>query len=246
LSRRWILLLGLIVLLVSQLTACAGEPEPTHTATPDLSPMEITTRAGQAMLALDSLHFTLEREGALVYLDTERLLAFKRAEGAFNLPDKMRAVVHVITAFTPIDIGMVILGSDQYITDPITGKWGNLPPEWGQFNLAVMFAPETGLQRLLQDGLSDLELIDSTEIDNQRHYHLTARASSERMSAMTLGFIGQGDAELEVWVGAKDFYVRRLQIVEPETDATDPTTWNFTFSKLGEPVEIKAPPLPNS
>jgi hypothetical protein len=63
---------------------------------------------------------------------------------------------------------------------------------------------------------------------------------------MTLGFIGQGNAELDVWIGVDDYYVRRLRIVEPETDATDPTTWHFAFSKLGEPVEIKAPPLPNS
>ena len=56
------------------------------------------------------------------------------------------------------------------------------------------------------------------EIEDQPHYRVTGRASGERMSAMTLGFIGLGDVELEVWIGTEDFYVRRLRIVEPETD----------------------------
>jgi hypothetical protein len=66
------------------------------------------------------------------------------------------------------------------------------------------------------------------------------------MSAMTLGFIGRGDLELEVWIGTEDYYVRRLYIVESASDPADPTTWDFEFSNLGRPVEINAPPIPNS
>jgi lipoprotein LprG len=245
--HRWrVFIVGLLFLLSSQLTACGGEPTPVATATPALSPLEIATRAAEAMLSVHSLHFTIERDGALAYIDADQLLAFKRAEGDFGLPDRMRAIVRVITAFTPIDIGMVVLGDDQYATDPITGQWGRLPTEWGQFSLIVLFDPETGLQRLLKDGIIDLALVGSEEIEKQRHYHLTGRASGERVGAMTLGFIGRGDVELQVWIGAEDYYVRRLHIVEPETDPADPTTWDFSFSNLGQPVEIKAPPIPNS
>ena len=116
-------------------------------------PQEIVAQAAEAMLSLDSLHFNIEREGALAYIDAGQLLAFKRAEGEFRLPDQMRAIVRVITAFTPVEIGMVVLGDDQYATDPITGKWGRLPPEWGQFNLVVLFDPQTGLQGLLKPGI---------------------------------------------------------------------------------------------
>jgi lipoprotein LprG len=241
-----VFVVALLLLLSSQLTACGGEPTPVATETPALSPFEIATRAGEAMLSIDSLHFTIERDGALAYIDANQLLAFKRAEGDFDLPDRMRAIVRVITAFTPIDIAMVVLGDDQYATDPITGEWGRLPSEWGHFSLIVLFAPETGLQRLLKDGIIDLALVGSEEIEGQRHYHLSGRASGERVSAMTLGFIGRGDVELQVWIGTEDFYVRRLHIVEPETDPADPTMWDFFFSNLGQPVEIKAPPIPNS
>ena len=243
--------LGLLVLLFSLLTACQGEPTPvatptpTPTPTPELAPREIAKRAAEAMLSVDSLHFTIERQGALAYIDTDQLLAFKRAEGDFGLPDRMRALVRVITAITPIDIGMVVLGDDQFATDPITGEWGRLPSEWGQFSLLTLFDPEWGLQGLLKDGIIDLTLVGSEEIEEQRHYRLTGQASGERMNAMTLGFIGRGDVELEVWIGMNDFYVRRLRIVDPETDLNDPTTWNLEFSQLGEPIEIEAPPVSN-
>lgn len=194
------------------------------------------------MLGIETLHFTIERDGALVYIDTNRLLAFKRAEGDFVQPDQVRVAVRVVTAFTALEIGMIALGDDQYATDPITGRWGQMPSEWGQFNLAVLFDPETGLQGLLQDGIIDLSLVGDEEIEGQRHYHLTGRVSGERMDAMNLGLISYGDVDLEVWIGAEDFYMRRLYIVEPETDPDDPTRWDLRFSKLGQPVEISAPP----
>ena len=118
-----------------------------------------------------------------------------------------------------------------------------MPPEWGQFNLIALFDPETGLQGLLKDGIYDLASEGIEEIEEQPHYRITGRASGERMSVMTLGFIGFGDVELEVWIGTKDFYVRRLRIVEPETNPDDPRTWDLEFSKLGQPVEINAPPI---
>ena len=240
LPGREIFILGLLVLLLSQLTACKSEPTPVATV---VAPMEIVLSAAEAMLSVESMHFSVERDGALAYIDTEELLAFKRAEGDFELPDRMRAIVRIITPITPIDIGMVALGDDQYATDPITGQWGQLPPEWGQFNLIALFDPETGLQRLLKDGIYDLVSVGIEEIEEQPHHRVIGRASGERMSAMTLGFIGYGDVELEVWIGTEDFYVRRLRIVEPETDPDDPRAWDLEFSKLGQPVEINAPSI---
>ena len=236
----------LCFLLLAQMGACQSESAPSATATPALTSMEIADLAAEAMLSVESMHFSIEREGALAYIDPEQLLAFKRAEGDFQLPDRMRAVVRLITAFSPIEIGMVAIGDDQFTTDPITGEWGQFPSEWGQFNFVVLFDPETGLQRLLRDGILDLTLVGSEEIEEQHHYRLAGRASGERVSAMTLGFIGHGDIDLEVWIGTEDFYMRRLQMVEPETSPDNPTTWDMEFSNMGQPVEIKAPPISDS
>jgi lipoprotein LprG len=235
--------LALLALLLFSLVACKSEPTPVATATSALSPLEIVTLAAEAMLSIESLHFDIERDGALAYIDTGQMLAFKRAEGEFRPPDQMRVIVRVITAFTPVEIGMVVLGDDQYATDPVTGEWGRLPAEWGQFNLVVLFAPETGLQRLLKDGIFDLMLVGIEEIEGQPHYRISGRVRGERMRAMTLGFIGQDDVEVDVWIDTENKQAHRIRIVEPGTDPEDPTTWTLEFSDLGQPVEIKAPPI---
>jgi lipoprotein LprG len=198
------------------------------------------------MLSVESLHFVVERDGALVTIDPAQLLAFKRAEGDFEQPERMRAVLRVITAFAPVEVGMVVLGDEQYATDPITGEWGQMPLEWGQVNLMVLFDPETGLQALLKDGILNLKSKGIETIEGQPHYRIVGSASGERMSAMTGGFIGDSDVELEVWIGTADYHVRRLRIVETETNPDDPTTWSLEFSNLGQPVEINAPPVSSS
>jgi hypothetical protein len=152
-------ILVFILILSAYLGACGNEPAPAATPTPALTPLEIAGRAAEVMLAANSLHFTIERDGALAYIDANQLLAFKRAEGDYVLPDRMKTVVRVVTAFTPVDIGMVVLGDDQYATEPVTGEWGRLPTDWGQFNLMVLFEPDTGLQKILRDGIVDLALV---------------------------------------------------------------------------------------
>jgi lipoprotein LprG len=235
------LIFGALVLLIVGVSACGSGPEPT--VTPALPPLEMAQRAADVMTSVESMHFIIEREGKAVYIDAGQLLAFSRAEGDLRLPDRMRALVRVATAFSPIELGMVVLGDEQYATDPITGEWGVLPPEWGQFNLLVLFAPDTGLQQLLRTGVSDLKLEGTEKLDERLYYRLSGRASGEKMRDMTMGFIGQGDVELEVWVDVKDFYVRQIHLVESETDPEDPTAWNIQFSNFEEPVDIEPPPV---
>ncbi len=235
---RWAWLL----LITSLITACGRPPAPTATATVALSPQEIATQAAEAMLAAESLHFVVERDGAPAYIDADGLLSFKRAEGDFVRPDKLRALVRLVTAFAPVEIGMIVLGEEQFATDPITGQWQLLPPEWGQLNLAVLFDPTIGVRGLLRDGLYDLKLMGQETLDGRPFYHLAARALGERVSAMTLGMIGGTDVDLEAWIGTEDYHVRRLYIVERDGE-DQPTTWDLTFSQPDQQVEIQAPPI---
>jgi lipoprotein LprG len=67
--------------------------------------------------------------------------------------------------------------------------------------------------------------------------------SAEQIASLTAGMIGTGEVTLDVWVGEVDGYVRRIQIVELESDPQDPTQWLIEFSAFDEPVDIQAPPV---
>ncbi len=235
---RYFWLVGLLLPLL--LAACGGDdPEPTPTIS--LTPQEITGRSAQVMLAVNSLHFLIEREGAIAYLDEGEVMGFKRAEGDFGKPDQVRTKIRVVTDVTPFDVYFIALGEEQYVTDPISGSWRQIPPEWG-FNPAIIFNPQIGILKLLQEGLENLALVGSEKLDGLSHYRLSAQVNPERLRNMTAGLIGQGQIRVEIWIGMDDFYLRQAYLVEPETDPQDPTTWGFHFSAFDEPVDIQPPP----
>jgi hypothetical protein len=82
------------------------------------------------------------------------------------------------------------------------------------------------------------------EIEGQAHYCLHGQLSGERVSPLTSGMIRPGAVMMDVWVGRGDAYVRRIQIVELESDPEDPTQWLIEFSAFDQPVDIESPPVP--
>jgi lipoprotein LprG len=82
------------------------------------------------------------------------------------------------------------------------------------------------------------------EIESQPHRRLHGQLPAEQIAPLTAGMIGTGEVTMEAWVGQQDAYVRRIQIVELESDPEDPTQWLIEFSAFDEPVDIEAPPVP--
>jgi lipoprotein LprG len=84
---------------------------------------------------------------------------------------------------------------------------------------------------------------EEKKIDGQPHRHLHGELPAEQIAPLTAGMIGTGEVTLDVWVGEVDGYVRRIQIVELESDSENPTQWLIEFSAFDEPVDIQAPPV---
>ena len=56
--------------------------------------------------------------------------------------------------------------------------------------------------------------------------------------------ISTGQVEVEILAGQQDSYVRRVHIVELESDPENPTQWLIEFSGFDTIEEIQPPPLP--
>lgn len=221
------------VLVVLLLSAC-GAPPP-----PNLPPGEIVQRASQAMLDQGTMHFKIEISGAPVTINPTLGLSLRSAEGDFMRPDRMG--VHLkIVSLVSIEADMIALGDDQYLTNFLTHEWEPLPPEFG-FNPAVMFHPEFGLEKTLEGGLDEAELIGVESIDGAQAYHVKGSLEGRRLQFMSGGLIGMERVEVEVWVDAENFVVSRTILQDPSADGDDPSTWTLTFSKFGAPVTIEAP-----
>lgn len=238
--RRASLLLVEVGLL---LIASCHVVTPSPTATPTPSPAEIARQAGERMLSTNALHFVIELSGKLTYLDSPPTLALKRAEGDLVRPDRVRAIIKVSSFGIVSEVAITGLGNEQYITNPLNQQWEKLPPGQGwYFDPTLIFDPEHGIEAILTG--ADWTFGEEEDIEGQAHYHLYERLPGERISSLTAGLIGSGEVAVDIWVGRQDAYVRRIQIVQLESDPEDATRWLIELSAFDEAVDIEAPPVP--
>lgn len=237
--RTGLIRIGIALLLTA--ISCAPTPAPAATPTPTPTPGDIAGRAGDQMLSTHSLHFAMEITGKLAYLDSPPTMALKSAEGDVVSPDHVRSIVKLASFGLISELGIIGLGEEQYVTNPLNQQWEKLAPGQGWFfDPALIFDPEQGIQAVLTQ--TQWSFGAEEEIEGQPHYHLQGLMPGERIAPLASGLIGSGQVEVGIWAGRHDFYVRRIQILEPESDPESPTQWLLEFSAFDELEEIQPPP----
>jgi lipoprotein LprG len=223
-----------LIVLSWLLVACGAQ-----SSQPKPSADEIKARAAATMSALTSLHFTIELSGKLTYIDTSRLLALKRAEGDIVAPDRVKAVVRTRTFGTTTEIGIVGIADQQWARNPVSGRWETLPPSYGTFDIAALFAPEHGLGSLLKT--QSLAQQPNDTLDGRAHYLLGTTVPGAVLAPMTSGMITTGTVQAQLWVDSTTFTLSQIALTESDTDPDDPTHWLIKLSAFNQPVEITPP-----
>ncbi len=239
-TKHW---LAMAVVLLSLLGAACTAPTP-----PAAPPRELVAQAAQKLVSTQSLHFVIEFSGAPTYLDSQHTMTLRRVEGDVARPDRMRASVKAALPGAYILIQAIGIGNDQYATNPLSGQWQKIPPEWG-FNPSILFQPDSGLTALLAD-VQNLSALPDETIENQRHYHLSGQIAGDKVTPLTGWLIGSGTVRFEMWIGANDSYIRRLRLIDdssavnaPGATSVPPAQWNTDLSKFDVPVTITPPPM---
>jgi hypothetical protein len=232
----WILLLSIF------LSTCQ-----TETPTP-LPPEEILSRAIDRLYETPGFHFVIERSGAPAFLDLAETLSLRRMEGVYVAPDRIRAKVRIITAGFVTEIEVIGIGDIQWETNPLSGEWEQLPPEWG-FNPTSLFDPTTGLQPILETDLENLEYVGYQELEEwpgETLYSLTGLLRSNRIYRTTFGLIGPGRLDMQLWIEPTTFEVYRMVIMEEVEGEEEASTWTVDFWDYDQLIEIESPLPENS
>ena len=61
-------------------------------------------------------------------------------------PDKLHATAKALLVGIAIEVQVVGLGNQQYMTDPASGRWQAMPPS---FNVLAAFDPNKGIADIL-------------------------------------------------------------------------------------------------
>jgi hypothetical protein len=195
------------------------------------------------MLSIDSMHFVVELSGKLTYLDRPPTLALKRMEGDLVNPDQVRALIQVSSFGVTAEIGVIAIGSDKYITNPLNQQWQVLDPALGfYFDTSLLFDSEHGIQAILEE--TEWTFGEPGASQDEGYYLLQAQVPGEQIAPLTFGMVASGRVSVDVWVSRADYYVQRIELVELDSDPENPTHWVMELSAFDAPVSIEAPPIP--
>lgn len=212
---------------------------------PELAAVDVVRQTAARMTVTPGFHFIIDRTGAPAYLDRAETLSFRRAEGDYVAPDRSRATVRIIGPGLVTDVNVISVAEIQWETNLLTGRWEELPPDWG-FNPTVLFDPEIGLQAILLSDLSNLGETTSERLENgpdQLLYAISADVAGERLYHMSGGLIGPEAVTMVMWVAPETFELHRILLTETETDGEEPSLWQVDFAAFDRVVEINPPDL---
>ena len=218
------------------------QPDVAPTPTPEVTAREIASQSAERMLAIQSLHFSIEPSGAPValdpYIDFPIPIALTWVEGDMVRPDKMQAQIKVSALGFATDIGLIHYQGDTYMSNPLSGEWEQLPSEMGTIDPSFLFDPDQGLPTLLPSmELNDLGVED---IQGQPAYHLNVPHTGDLH--MPGGEV-DGSVSVDVWIDVQSYLLRQAVVTQPTTDSDQPTEWLIELSDFDQPVNIQPPSL---
>ncbi len=225
-------------LMVGLALACSAEERPTLTSGPPQNLREILRQSVSRLLVLDSVAFTLEQQKGTTTIFPG--LEMSKASGLVDIPDKVRISVEAELAFPRsfVEIRIVTIGDQAYITDFLSGEWRQVSPEV----LPVSFG---NLGQTLADitkAVKTPALVASERLGGRETHHIKGTIQSEDLSGLVPG-AGQGfSVDLDIWLDQSDGLLVQALIVGKVVPTDIPDARRLlTLDELDVPVDITAP-----
>jgi lipoprotein LprG len=231
LHRQGLAVMSLLFALL--VTACGSdEAEAPATATPE--PAALLQQAAARMEQVRSLHFLLEHENGSTKI--VRGIAMTEAEGDLVAPDKMQATVKGSLGPVDFEVGIVILGADAWIQNPITHRWDD-----EDITIDQVFDPQEGVVGLVRSAQSPT-IEDTEKVGGVDCYRVEATLDSGDLTQLPGDPQPGRSVPTTAWVGVKDPLVHKIEIRGPVASGeSDDLVRTLTLTRFDEDVSI-APP----
>ena len=210
------------------LAACGGSSAPSSAA--------LLKTAQDKFNATQSMHFVMQAEhlGTVSGLDAD----VQKAEGDVARPDKLKASATVATSIASFDVQLILIGSQGWYTNPLTGKF----EQTDQFNgFQVLFDPNKGI------GAQLTQIKNPSAPTDGSANGVPCWKISGTLPASTVGqYVGapnaSGDIPVTVCLGKDDGRLHQIILRGVLTSHdTDQTVRTILFSDFDKPVTIEPP-----
>jgi hypothetical protein len=236
-NYRYHLFVLLVCIGLLAVTGCKGSLSPSSSPSPTpLSAGQILSESGSKLEAAKSFHFVLEHTGGGTPIAMG--IEMMKASGDMLKPDKMKTSISGVAIGMVIQVQVVTIGNDTYMTNPLNGNWELLPNE---FKVLSVFDPANGVAAILKN-LSGATRLNDEEIGGKTCYHVSGEVDSGELNAISGSSIHGIKDKAEVWISQKDFLpqVIKLQgrITETEKEGI---TRTLSFTDYNLEVKIEKP-----
>lgn len=206
-------------------------------ADPAADPAIVVADAADAMAAVSSVEFRLERSGAPVFIDQFGSIALDALHGQFSVPSRAQAEITVTVDESFITkLGAVAIDHEVWISNPVTGDFETLPAGY-DLDPSRFFDPSGGWQPLL-DGLFDIEFVGVDDRGGER-YRVRATAPAAEVSNITVGLVRDQDVPVELWIHPGSSLVTHAEFTTVLDGAE--SRWVLDLDRYGDRFTIRPP-----
>lgn len=242
----------LVFLLLLNLTAClggdddnngtpgSGSKQSSPTSTP-VTAEGVISAAAQRWSQTNTAHFKLDVEGN-AFVDNEQTVALRSAEGDLKRPDSVKATAKMAVSLVTLDVSMVAIGNQMWITNFVTGKWEIAPADFG-YNPAVLFSDTDGIGPVLTQ-LQSPKLEGDEDVGGHAAHVISGTVAKAAIDKITAGAIETDNAPVKVWISTDKADILKVVISGAATTAgAEESTWTLLVTDHDKDVTIEQPQL---
>ncbi len=209
---------------------CSGQKSP------ELTAGQIMQQSSDALKKVQTLHFRLTSANGKMVIGTG--LAAQLVEGDVAQPDRLKGSATATFGKVIVDIGFVIIGSQEYFTNPVTKAWQKLPANSDAPNL---LDPQRGAPVLLSQA-TNLQKLANENVGGVDCFHVQGTVPSKLVAGLIGGKGSANTLAGDIWVGAADFLPRQIRLDGPvSVDEPPEIQRTLELSNFGETITIDPP-----
>lgn len=226
-----------LIVLLCLLAACGGPTDqtpPTPTPAPPTA-QQLIANAQTAIKKVTAYHFKLDVQnpgvgGTFVILN---------ADGDIVVPDKLKATAKVNVLGSAVNVQIIAIGNQDYITDPISQKWTKTT---GIIDPRTLSDPQMGVASILGH-IQDPTAPTDGNVDGTPCWSINGTLDPLYLAGITGGVPANSPKlTLNACIGKSDNlpYLIKVTGIAGQSDTAN-TVRTFKLSNFGENVAITAP-----
>ena len=219
------------------LAACGGGGSNKPATTGPLpTPDAVLSKATDAFQSMQTFHFRLEHDNGGSPIPPG--LTLITADGDVIVPDRMSAKLDAKAGQQTVNVSVIGIGDQGWITNPFSRQWQPLP---SGTSIKDIFDPAQGVKAII-GSLQGAQVTGEESVDGTLCYRIEGTVASEVLQAaapiakpgLTVG--------IKVWIGEDDSLIRQVYLVGPiAPDEPSNIVRRLMLSKFGEDISIDAP-----